>query len=109
LPPGWPRPYRRLLHPDRRASPCTIKPPPPAALAPRMSAPETLVGEEPADLPQVADAPLPAPAPTPEPSGVIAEATEATRAEIAATVEEQKPTTRFDRCMVAAVYRAVRA
>ena len=87
-----------------------IKPPPTAALAPRMSAPQaTLVSEEPTALPQVADEPLPSPAPTPEPSDAIKEAIEATRAEIAATAEEQKPTTRFDRRAIAAVYRAARA
>ena len=86
-------------------------PPPPAALAPRMSALQaTLVGEEPADLPQVADAPLPAPAPTLEASDAIAEAMEATRAaELVATAEEQKATTRLDRYTVAAVYQAARA
>jgi len=68
-----------------------------------------LVGEGPADLPQIADEPLPSPEPTPKHPDAIAEAMEATRAEIAATVEEQKATTRFDRRAMAAVYRGARA
>jgi len=67
------------------------------------------VSEQPPDLPQVADEPLPAAALTPEPSDAIAEAMEATRAELVATVEGQKPTTRFDRRALAAAYRGARA
>jgi len=91
-----------------------IKPPPPAALAPRMAAPAaalqgSLVSEEPADLPQLAAAPSPSPAPTPVASDAIAEAMEATHAELVGTAEEQKATTPFDRRACAAADRGPRA
>ena len=73
-----------------------------AAPAPALQG--SLVSEEPA-----AAAPSPTPAPTPEASDAIAEAMEATRAELVGTAEEQKATTPFDRRAIAAAYRGARA
>jgi hypothetical protein len=80
-----------------------------------MAAPDPLgsppASEEPADLLQVADERLPTPALAAAASlaAEVEAKVQAQMAELVAAVEEQKPTTRFDRRAMASAYRGARA